>query len=366
MTRSGAGNAEAGQSATFAVYLSKMTSKKCPQKREFKTRSGTSVRRDVSTSGTPLPLRKHESFRLSQLASSRVLIVGDVHGCLDELRALVSRVGQPCEVVLVGDLVNKGPDSAGVVRYARELGARCVRGNHDDAMLEAAYSVGRFQLGGRALPDRYGYVSKLSDADIAWTRELPLSITIDADPPIRVVHAGVVPGVPLREQSFGVLTKVRNLVLETGGDKARESLLPVEKGNLGRAWARVYSDRKNSGGLETSNLKTSNLKTSHVFFGHDARRGLQRLQHATGLDTGCCYGRSLSGALVEFKGREWTFRIVQEPARKTYVAVPGSVSTTFPTTSQAKKQPTLSRNPESKKQPVTTPNLPARGCCAVS
>ena len=69
---------------------------------------------------------------------SRTIIVGDVHGCLNELKNLL----QECSydraedrIVFVGDLVNKGPDSARVVQYAREINAFSVRGNHDDALL---------------------------------------------------------------------------------------------------------------------------------------------------------------------------------------------------------------------------------------
>jgi hypothetical protein len=70
---------------------------------------------------------------------SRLIVVGDVHGCLDELKALL----QHCEynpeggdqVLLVGDLVNKGPYSAEVVRFVRENDMLCIRGNHDDFAL---------------------------------------------------------------------------------------------------------------------------------------------------------------------------------------------------------------------------------------
>ena len=48
----------------------------------------------------------------------RTLVVGDVHGCLDELRALIEKAGATVDdhIVLVGDLIAKGPDSVGVVR----------------------------------------------------------------------------------------------------------------------------------------------------------------------------------------------------------------------------------------------------------
>lgn len=69
----------------------------------------------------------------------RTLVVGDVHGCVAELRALLDVVdfdGARDNLVFVGDLVNKGPSSLAVVRLARELGALGVRGNHDERALK--------------------------------------------------------------------------------------------------------------------------------------------------------------------------------------------------------------------------------------
>jgi hypothetical protein len=63
----------------------------------------------------------------------RVIAIGDVHGCIDELQALLRRCDyRPGDlIVFLGDLVSKGPDSLAVVQMARELGAIGVRGNHD-------------------------------------------------------------------------------------------------------------------------------------------------------------------------------------------------------------------------------------------
>lgn len=63
----------------------------------------------------------------------KVIAVGDVHGCVDELQDLLRQ----CEyypgdlLVFLGDLVSKGPDSISVVQMSREIGAIGVRGNHD-------------------------------------------------------------------------------------------------------------------------------------------------------------------------------------------------------------------------------------------
>ena len=74
------------------------------------------------------------------MSGMRTLVVGDVHGCVDELQALLLQCGvvRGDRVVLAGDLVAKGPDSRGVVQLAREIGALAVL---------VARQTGRFRLG---------------------------------------------------------------------------------------------------------------------------------------------------------------------------------------------------------------------------
>jgi len=71
--------------------------------------------------------------------AARLLIIGDVHGMLDELKELLNKADYTASrgdrVIFVGDLVNKGPESAGVVQYAMDINATTVRGNHEDKVL---------------------------------------------------------------------------------------------------------------------------------------------------------------------------------------------------------------------------------------
>ena len=76
--------------------------------------------------------------RLPMANDPRTILIGDVHGCIDELQDLLREVGfVPGEdrVVLVGDLVAKGPDSQAVVQLCRERGFEAVLGNHDAFLL---------------------------------------------------------------------------------------------------------------------------------------------------------------------------------------------------------------------------------------
>lgn len=96
-----------------------------------------SVRKHVDyQSLVPAPKRPH--MVLSD-APKRLIVVGDVHGCLEELQQLLVESNynknEGDEVLLVGDLVNKGPLSAETVQFARENNFHCIRGNHDDFAL---------------------------------------------------------------------------------------------------------------------------------------------------------------------------------------------------------------------------------------
>jgi len=68
----------------------------------------------------------------------RLVVVGDVHGCADELRALIIKLAikdTEDHIIFTGDMVAKGPDSPGVIDIAIARKASCVRGNHEDKLL---------------------------------------------------------------------------------------------------------------------------------------------------------------------------------------------------------------------------------------
>ncbi|EQC31249.1 hypothetical protein SDRG_11170 [Saprolegnia diclina VS20] len=225
---------------------------------------------------------------------ARVVIVGDVHGCLDEVHLLLAACAfAPAHDVLifVGDLVNKGPQSAEVVRFVRTTGALCVRGNHDDAALSAYYGrrTGTPETSIAAFDTRYDYVADLSPDDIAFLEQLPFSIALPELDTL-VVHAGVVPNIPLEAQVPQNLYKMRYLIPPSSTNEAWAA--SEAKPETGGLWAPQYNG------------------PPFIVFGHDAKAGLQECAHALGLDTGCCYGRELSAVILPER------RVVSVPALK--------------------------------------------------
>jgi bis(5'-nucleosyl)-tetraphosphatase (symmetrical) len=121
--------------------------------------------------------------------------IGDVQGCAAELRALLARLrfrSDRDRLWFVGDLVNRGPDSVGVLRFVRALGdnAVVVLGNHDLHLLALV-------LGTVARPKRSDTLDDVleapdRDALIEWLLTRPLGHR-DPDRPELLIHAGLLP-----------------------------------------------------------------------------------------------------------------------------------------------------------------------------
>ncbi len=119
-------------------------------------------------------------------------VVGDIQGCHDEFRQLLDVTGfSPAHdrLWLVGDLVNRGPDSLGVLRTVKALGAAAITvlGNHDLHLLTVA--------AGHRKPHRRDTLDSILDAAdrdelLAWLRARPLVVREDD---LLLVHAGLLP-----------------------------------------------------------------------------------------------------------------------------------------------------------------------------
>ena len=212
---------------------------------------------------------------------NRTVLIGDVHGCLDELEALLRTCGAADEeVVLVGDLVAKGPDSLGVLALCRERRLRAVLGNHDAAVLRV-----RHPEEGRVVKGEHREIADaMSEADWGYLESLPLTLEL-VEHRVRVVHAGFMPGVPLEAQTRHDQLNLRSITAEGR---------PAYRAREGAPWASLWTGPE------------------HVVFGHDALRGLQQHPFATGLDTGCVYGRELTALILPER------RLVSVPARRVW------------------------------------------------
>jgi hypothetical protein len=221
-----------------------------------------------------------------------------VHGCARELNELLDRIGPGSadQVVFVGDLVARGPDTQGVLKLARGLGATSVRGNHEHRLLLAYAARKNGERSPRLGPSHAALLHLLEEEDWAYLESLPLSLEFP-EHNVRVVHAGVVPRVPFEEQQAWTLMHIRSLT------------------SLG-----APSDR-----FSPSSWALSYLEDPHIVFGHNAQAGLQLAPRATGLDTACVYGGSLSALVLDggqgpLEIAERAEQIMSVRARERYVS----------------------------------------------
>ncbi|HEY0970252.1 MAG TPA: AAA family ATPase [Gemmatimonadales bacterium] len=229
-------------------------------------------------------------------------IVGDVHGCREELEALLARLGyapdadgawrhaQGRRLVFVGDLADRGPDVAGVFRIVMptvEAGAAlCVPGNHDDKLMR--------KLRGRNVVVAHGLqesLDSLAAAPRSFSRRvadflgaLPSHLVLDDDRLV-VAHAGMRADLQGRDSR-----RVRDFALygDTTGE-VDELGLPVR-----RDWASEYHGRRT------------------VVYGHTPVSYPIWVNRTIDIDTGCVFG----GRLTALRYPELT--LVHEQARRAY------------------------------------------------
>ena len=175
---------------------------------------------------TPRPNRKPAP------PAPRTYAVGDVHGRLDLLRAAIDRIARHIgdatfRVVLLGDYVDRGPDSRGVVEFLIELQRRwpvvCLKGNHEELMLQAiAQPSGRrlsrwLEYGGEQTLQSYGlgpggdFADAIPAEHVRWMNSLPKTT---GDGHRIYVHAGLMPGTPVHRQKEETCLWIRERFLQ--------------------------------------------------------------------------------------------------------------------------------------------------------
>lgn len=222
---------------------------------------------------------------LSSFAQSsppgRLIVIGDVHGCLSELQSLIHQINPRDEdrVILVGDLVNKGPDSAGVLDYVIENRFRSVIGNHELRLLRAYKNPKKAQL--KAYDDET--MAQLKRRHWRYIEAMPTTLYFP-EWNVIVAHGGFLPGKPWWKQKLDVVCRIQ--VVSRDGSAAKRAEDPQ-----GTPWGKLWK------GPEI------------VLYGHTPRPDPEIDEFSIGLDTGCAYGNSLTACIMP------GMKLVQVPAQ---------------------------------------------------
>ncbi|KAK5088288.1 hypothetical protein LTR05_002505 [Lithohypha guttulata] len=243
-------------------------------------------------------------------AGKRLIFVGDIHGCMEELQALLSKVNYKQDtdhIIALGDMINKGPDSKGVVNFLMDQGASAVRGNHEDSVLLAANNLPPIppdppSLANTAIEDspKIKLARTFTQSQIHWLNTCPVILRVgdlDHHGEIVAVHGGLVPGIRLEKQNPNSVMNMRTI----NPNSRKPSAEHVLKGSI--PWAE-YWDKTQKSLLHRKFFFGRKKKPTTVVFGHDARKRLQILTYAKGLDTSCVKGNQLTAWVVSDFGKD--------------------------------------------------------------
>lgn len=257
-------------------------------------------------------------------------LIGDVQGCREPLDRLLGAIGfSPSRdhIYLLGDLINRGPESLATLRRLRGLGgaATCLLGNHDINLFAVASGARPLQKGDTLVeildaPDR--------DEWLDWLKTRPMAVFEQG---WLMVHAGVVPQWDLA-QTMALAAEVEALLRGA----ALDDFIPHLYGDQPACWSETLT------GIErwrfvintltrtrfvaadgTLDLVTKDASTGApagffpwfdapgrrtqgvpMAFGHWASLGLIERPNLLGLDTGCVWGRKLSAMRIDGGRRE--------------------------------------------------------------
>jgi serine/threonine protein phosphatase 1 len=147
--------------------------------------------------------------------TGRTIAIGDIHGCSAALGALLDDIapGPEDTIVTLGDSINRGPGSRGVLDRLIHLGHRCrllpLLGNHEEMLFEAlagSYRLDDFLgIGGDATLDSYGSGHDLSLIPEGHLRFLRGCLDFYETDTHIFVHADYDPEVPMADQVGSVL-----------------------------------------------------------------------------------------------------------------------------------------------------------------
>lgn len=239
----------------------------------------------------------------------RTIVIGDVHGCFEEMYRLVEKL-QPSfqdNLVFLGDLIDKGPRPFECVQFARHLGAMTIMGNHEDRALRwLNHEKNRIATGKanpmKVPPARTAEWSSLSAENVAYLSTAPVSLDLGSG--FLAVHGGLLPGIPLEKQKPGNVMRLRYVTKE-GKFAPLDPGLAAPEGSVD--WQNMYDG-------------PHSLVVGHAVHSLDFPR-VDRYadgREVWSIDTGCVYGGRLTALVVE------TREVIQVKAERAYASWNGN------------------------------------------
>ena len=251
--------------------------------------------------------------------AQNVTVIGDVHGCLPTLEALLSQIPEDVPLIFIGDLINRGPESLKTLRCVVEMGDRAhlILGNHEMHLLASAAGAGKVNR-----RDTIEEILNAPDADdlVDWVRHQHLLLQWRQ---FTFVHAALDPAWSVKEAvklAHEVQSELRSKQWKTylkemyGKDLWDKSLTGSARMRaILNGFTRIrFVDKKgipdykvkDAPGINPPHLmpwfecpaRKNNKNT--IVFGHWSTLGFVNTPYAIALDTGCVWGGALSALIL--------------------------------------------------------------------
>lgn len=216
--------------------------------------------------------------------SGRLIAVGDIHGCHKEFEDLLDKLDlrKDDRLVLLGDLISRGPDSGKVVALAREYATVSLLGNHELRHLNYRRTDDPSHL------KKYDHdtMEQLRGKDWDYLESMKLTYE-DEELGVVFVHGGFLPDRPWQKQPARIVTRIQ--VVGKDGEPHKRSEMPDAP-----HWSALWEG------------------PPFVVYGHTPREDVARTKWTLGIDTSCVLGGFLTAYVLPEK------KIVQVKARETY------------------------------------------------
>ena len=217
--------------------------------------------------------------------NSRLIVIGDVHGCIRELDKLIKKINpqKKDRILFLGDLVNRGPESKAVVELARNLKARSLVGNHELRLMEYLHTQDASDL----RPYELSTLDELEAEDWKYLESMILWLEFPKDKKV-FVHGGFLPNQPWHKQLASVVTQIQNV--DRNGRPSSRNGNPKDK-----FWANLWKQKP------------------YVIYGHTPRANVYKRPKSLGIDTGCVWGGKLTALILPEN------RIIQIKSARNYI-----------------------------------------------
>jgi hypothetical protein len=247
----------------------------------------------------------------------KTYIIGDVHGCIDELNELMGKIDLSADdhLIFIGDLIDRGPDSSGVVRqivqWSKQIDVKLILGNHEEKFLRYVLhikDVSGIEKQMKRIDEFPQLLDALGDDELSFLQKAYHSIHLP-DYNSLLIHGGV-----WRDIHFSL--PATYMCQENNNDINKQLSLLNKTRYLNPEGKFVsYGDEKPEDNFWAQEYKG---QFGHIYFGHHPfiQSNPYQFIHATAIDTGCVYGGWLSA--VELSDNQVQYKTVA--ARKIYSA----------------------------------------------